>query len=218
MQRVVINRTREYCYRICHIRNLSHILATGLCTKHHPDADPNFIPIGNPGIISVRDDFPVDYLGYGNIGDYVPFYFTPKSLMQYNIVTGFWAPAVPKLHPENILIIQCRITDLTNGSRFFFTNGQANTRVTTQYIDLQHLNQIDWESIQHGNFSKSDGDYDRSRRYQAEFLVHHHVPIEAINALFVYNNKGFNFVNKEITDAGNEALKVNIEPRLFFEP
>ena len=216
MHGLIINRGREYCYRICHIRNLPHILASGLCTKHHPDADPDFIPIGNPGIISVRDDTRVKLKDYGNIGDYVPFYFTPRSIMQYNIVTGYWEPEVPKLHRQYLLVIQCRIEKLVGLERYFFTNGQANTDVTRPYIDLKDLDQIDWECIQHSNFSKSDGDYDRPRRYQAEFLVYHHVPVDYINALFVYNEKAATFVNEKLVEAENVKLRVHVRPELFF--
>lgn len=216
MSGVLINRGREYCYRICHIRNLPHILASGLCTKHHPDADPDFIQIGNPGIIGVRDDTRVKLRGYGNIGDYVPFYFTPRSIMQYNIVTGYWEPEVPKLHRQYLLVIQCRIDVLSGLERYFFTDGQANAALTAHYDDLQYIGEVDWDSIQHGNFSKAGGDYDRSRRYQAEFLVHHHVPVESINALFVYNEKAATFVNEKLAEAENDNLQVHVMPELFF--
>ncbi|PQJ10716.1 hypothetical protein CJD36_012145 [Flavipsychrobacter stenotrophus] len=216
MQKLVINRKREYCYRICHIRNLTHVLVNGLCTKHHPKADPNFISIGNPGIISVRDDRAVLINDYGNIGEYVPFYFTPLSIMQYNIVTGYWDPPVAKIHPEDLLIIQCKISDLVEVGRFFFTDGQANSAVTKHYTDLNMLKEIDWDCIQQQNFSKSGDDYDRPRRYQAEFLVHNHVPVTSINALFVYNEKAATFVRKEMVNTGNNTLKVNIENRLYF--
>ncbi|MCF8451416.1 MAG: DUF4433 domain-containing protein [Taibaiella sp.] len=195
---------------------MSHILSYGLCTKHHPEKDPDFIPIGNPGIIGVRDDTLVKLKDYGNIGEYVPFYFTPRSIMQYNIVSGYWAPEVPKLPPQYLLIVQCRIDVLAGLERFFFTDGQANSKLTKHYADLQYINEIDWHCIQHGDFGKSDGDYDRLRRYQAEFLVHQHVPVNAINALFVYNEKAATFVKEKLADASNTKLRVHIKSELFF--
>ncbi|MBC7554061.1 MAG: DUF4433 domain-containing protein [Taibaiella sp.] len=216
MSGLLINKSRKYCYRICHVRNLPHILACGLCTKHHPDADPDFIQIGNPGIISVRDDTRVKISHYGNIGDYVPFYFTPRSIMQYNIVTGYWEPEVPKLNRQYLLVIECRIEVLAGLERFLFTDGQANAAVTTHYNDLQYISAIDWLNIQHGHFHKSDGDFDRPRRYQAEFLVHHHVPVESINALFVHNEKAATFVKEKLKEADNKNLKVHVQPELYF--
>lgn len=211
-----INTDKKYCYRICHIQNLPHILQAGLCTKHHPDADLNFISIGNPQIITTRDETPVKIDGYGNVGDYVPFYFTPRSIMLYNIVTGYYAPVVPKVPREDILIIRCLAKQLIKSERFFFTNGQANDAITDHYNDLKHGNEIDWKNIQAGNFSKSDGDFDRPRRYQAEFLVHHHVPVSFIESLNVYNNKAATFVQTELDKAGTANLPVLINPAYFF--
>lgn len=216
MHGLIINETKEYCYRICHIGNLLHILSSGLCTKQHPYADPNYRQIGNPVIIGVRDDTQVNYNGYGKIGDYVPFYFTPRSIMQYNIITGYWEPEVPKLHQQYLLVIQCRINVLAGLERYFFTDGQANSKFSRHFTDLNSINEIDWLSIQHSNFGKSDGDSDRLRRYQAEFLVHYHVPVDCINSLFVYNEKAATFVNEQLAVAKNETLKVRIQPELFF--
>lgn len=88
----MINKNREYCYRITHIQNLPLILENGIVNKNHSDADGNYIEIGNPEIINVRSTTQVRIDGYGVIGDYVPFYFTPKSIMLYNIITGYYAP------------------------------------------------------------------------------------------------------------------------------
>src|SRR5215203_1829265 len=89
-----------YLYRITHKNNLTHILASGICNKNHPNADPGYIPIGNGSIIGVRTIHPAKIEGYGNIGEYVPFYFTPSSIMLYNILTGY---GVPKIEAEDIV-------------------------------------------------------------------------------------------------------------------
>ena len=72
----MINKGKNFCYRISHIKNMWDILRDGICTKHHPNASKDFISIGNPEIIDVRDETMVRIDGYGNIGEYVPFYFT----------------------------------------------------------------------------------------------------------------------------------------------
>ncbi|HKZ66896.1 MAG TPA: DUF4433 domain-containing protein, partial [Chitinophagaceae bacterium] len=186
---MAVNIHKNYCYRLYHIQNLPHILQSGLCTKNHPQANPNFIPIGNPGIITSRGVTPVRIAGYGNIGDYVPFYFTPRSIMLYNIVTGYWAPVVPQVQRTDIIILRCEIQKLAGLGQFFFTDGQANDALTNHYNNVANTTNIDWASIQTSNFSKSNGDFDRPRRYQAEFLVHYHVPVQAIESIFVYNQQ-----------------------------
>lgn len=81
---MVINANKTFCYRITHRDNLQHILDQGLVNKNHKNAAPNFVTIGNPEIIDVRSTTEVGLKGYGNIGDYIPFYFTPRSIMLYN--------------------------------------------------------------------------------------------------------------------------------------
>jgi ssDNA thymidine ADP-ribosyltransferase, DarT len=212
----MINKDKSFCYRICHIENVPEILQNGLCTKHHPNASKNFVGIGNPDIIDLRDDTPVKIHGYGNIGDYVPFYFTPKSMMLYNIITGYRAPLVPKRNREDIVVFRCLIVDLSKSDKFFFSDGQANvTSITEHYNDLKHLDKIDWEIIHKSDFKNEAGDTDKQRRYQAEFLVHSHVPIERVESINVYNEKASDFVKREIAKT-DLLIPVNIIPNYFF--
>lgn len=67
--------------------------------------------------------------------------------MLYNIVTGYWAPLGPKIPKKDIIIIRCEIMELSKVNSFFFTNGQANDKLTRHYNDLSKLNKIDWDNI-----------------------------------------------------------------------
>lgn len=211
----MINGNKNFCYRITHIRNLPLILERGIVNKHHPNASATYIDIGNPEIIDVRSTSRVKIEEYGHIGDYVPFYFTPKSIMLYNIVTGYWHPLVPKRNRNEIIVIRCLIEDLSTLPRWFFTDGQGNDMASDHYNDLTDLDKIDWHSIQESDFSKADGDYDRPRRYQAEFLVHQEVPLEQIESLNVYDQASADYVNG-ILKTNNINLAVNIQPQYFF--
>ena len=214
---MVINKNKSFCYRISHIQNIQHILQNGLCTKHHPKASANFINIGNTEIIGVRDDMPVRLKGYGNIGEYVPFYFTPKSMMLFNIITGHRQPIVPKQRKEDIIVIRCLIKDISKAGRFFFTDGQANEKtLTTHYDDLAALDNIDWSIIQRGDFKKEAADTDKTRRYQAEFLVFHHVPVNYIESINVYNDKAGTFVHKEMAKT-DLLIPIRVVKEYFFD-
>ncbi|WP_276977267.1 DUF4433 domain-containing protein [Flavobacterium filum] len=213
----MINKNRKYCYRITHINNLPLLLKNGIVNKNHCNASDDYIEIGNPEIIDVRSTSPVKIKNYGMIGDYVPFYFTPKSIMLYNIISGYWHPLVPRRNRNEIIVIRCLINDLATLPRWFFTDGQANIKDGTvmHYNDLNELDAIDWQSIQNSNFSKSDGDFDRPRRYQAEFLVQHEVPIDCIESLNVYNQQAADTA-LGILNEKNINLAVNIQPQYFF--
>lgn len=214
---VLVNKNKNFCYRITHIHNLPLILKKGLvCKKYAKATDEQYINIGNNEIIDVRSMTPVKINGYGNLGDYVPFYFTPRSMMLYNIVTGFREPVVPKRSREDILVVRCLIDELSKLDKWFFTDGQANDKDTARHFNnLKHLDKIDWECIQRSDFTKSDGDYDRPRRYQAEFLVHKKVPLEAIESLNVYNQAAADYVNGILAEHEMEIV-VNITRSYFF--
>ena len=211
----MINKNKTFCYRIAHIDNLPFLLQNGIVNKHHPDASSDYIEIGNPEIIDVRSTSAVKIDNYGMIGDYVPFYFTPKSIMLYNIVTGYRHPIVQKRNRSEILVVRCLIEQLSALPQWFFTDGQGNDMASSHYNNLSNLEQIDWSCIQQSNFSKSDGDYDRPRRYQAEFLVHEAVPLGKVESLNVYEQGSANFVNKLLTEK-NINLSVNIQTQYFF--
>ena len=191
------------------------MLQHDIVNKHHPNANSDYVHIGNPEIIDVRSITPVKIANHGMIGDYVPFYFTPKSIMLYNIITGYWHPLVPRRNRNEILIIRCLISDLATFPQWFFTDGQANAIISNHYNDLSDLDQIDWKSIQNSDFSKSNGDYDRPRRYQAEFLVYEQVPLEKVESLNVYDNQTADIVTN-ILKQNNINLAVNIQPQYFF--
>jgi len=172
-------------YRIIHFDNLAYILQNGMFVRGHKQFDPDYVNIGDPSIISTRDIYPVKIPGYGHLGDYVPFYFGRCSMMLYNILTGY---RVPKQHPKDIVYLCCTVDSLTaECGQYFFTDGQANTRFTDHFSDLADLAKVDWETVNGKDFKKSGADPDKPRRYQAEFLVHNHVPISCVKAIVVYN-------------------------------
>jgi len=113
------------------------------------------------------------------------------------------------------LVIRCLIEELTTLPRWFFTDGQGNDMASSHYNNLQDLGQIDWDCIQQSDFSKGDNDYDRPRRYQAEFLIYKNVPLDRVESLNVYNQNAADFVNNLLNE-NNINLAVNIQQQYFF--
>jgi len=85
-----LNSDKALIFRIVHRDNLPWILDHGLRAKNGGKLDPNFRNIGNPDLIDKRSRRVVPIPPGGTLSDYVPFYFTPFSIMMYNIklVTG----------------------------------------------------------------------------------------------------------------------------------
>lgn len=137
-------------------------------------------------------------------------------MMLYNIVTGYREPIVQQRSREDILVIRCLIEHLATLDQWFFTSGHATDKDTAEHFnDLENLDEIDWACIQQSNFRKDDGDFDRPRRYQAEFLVHKKVPLEAIESLHVYNHSTADYV-RTILKETSVNLQVKVTPQYFF--
>jgi hypothetical protein len=202
-----IDITSLFVYRIIHIDNLEYILKHGLYVRDHKKFDPDYINIGNSEIIDVRKSSPVRIKGYGFIGDYVPFYFGRQSIMLYNILTGY--AGLQRCSPDKIIYLCTKIPDLINSCpKFFFTDGQANQHITEHFNNINNLNEVDWEVVNGSDFKKTPEDFDKPRRYQAEFLVHQHVPIDCITRIITYDNTTMNSIKSLLLEVG---LKITVE-------
>jgi hypothetical protein len=90
-----LNPQKALIFRITHRDNVAWILDHGLHCPRSPTHDPNYVQIGNPELIDKRFSHLVQHQVGGTLGDYVPFYFTPFSMMLLNIKTGYNGDADP---------------------------------------------------------------------------------------------------------------------------
>ena len=167
-------------FRIVHISNVPWILDHGgLHCQNSADADPNYINIGNASLIDKRARRYVPIPPSGPLSDYVPFYFTPFSIMMYNIQTGYGG--ITRRDNTDIVMFVSSVHRLKElGVSFVFTNQHAYAVDTEFYNDLQNLGEIDWPLLQRRDFKTDDNDPGKQLRYQAEALIHKYVPLEAI--------------------------------------
>lgn len=66
-----------------------------------------------------------------------------------------------------------------------FSDGHATKFPSKFYEDFIDLNQIDWEVIGMRYWANTEEDPDRTRRRQAEFLVHKSFPWDIVESLAV---------------------------------
>jgi len=83
-----LNPDKALIFRIAHVANLPSILDNGLHARNGKVFDPHYRSIGNPDLIDKRSRRAVPVPPRGTLSDYVPFYFTPFSIMLFNINTG----------------------------------------------------------------------------------------------------------------------------------
>jgi hypothetical protein len=117
----------------------------------------------------------------GVVGDYVPFYYAPRSPMLYRISRG----NVPGVSPDQdslVYLVACA-EDFSPPS-FVVTDGNAAAGWTSHYGTHQDIvTRVDWTVMRATYWNNTDEDGDRMRRRAAEFLVHRFVPWTAIRSV-----------------------------------
>lgn len=174
-----LNPEKGLIWRITHRHNLPWILANGLHAGNGGARSPDWVTIGNEELISRRGQRVVPVPPGGVLNDYIPFYFTPFSPMLYNIYTG--RGGVKRVDNQDIVILVSslyRVAEL--GLPFVFTDRHAYPVTANYYNDINRLKDVDWGILQRRDFQRDGDDPAKVERYQAEALVHGHVPIQAL--------------------------------------
>lgn len=152
-----------------------------------------------------------------HVNDYVPFYFSVRTPMLFNIKTGH---GVTSYQQKDIIYLCCRFKDLAcNDFNWCYTNGNAAaiTKFFSNFDDIN--NNIDWHSVHTTDFrdENADGDEDRIRKKHAEFLVREHVPAEYIKKIVVLNNEVKEDVEKILAELdSNIDILVNPDQKFYF--
>jgi ssDNA thymidine ADP-ribosyltransferase, DarT len=173
-----LNAERARIFRITHRDNVPWILKHGLHAANGELKDPDFRNIGNPDLIEKRSHRKVKVGPDGVLADYIPFYFTPFSIMMYNIHTGYNVLQVPN---EEIVILVSSLHKVAElGIPFVFTDQHAYPLMANYFTDLEDLDQVDWDLLNRRDFRHDPDDPGKKERYQAEALIWKHLPFEAL--------------------------------------
>jgi hypothetical protein len=173
-----LNAERARIFRITHRDNVPWILEHGLHAASGDVLDPNFRNIGNPDLINKRSHRRVGVGPDGVLSDYIPFYFTPFSIMMYNIHTGYNVRQVPN---EEIVILVSSLHEVAQlGLQFVFTDQHAYPLMANYFTDLSDLNRVDWDLLNQRDFRHDPDDPGKKERYQAEALIWKHLPVAAL--------------------------------------
>lgn len=175
-------------YHITHIRNLPNIIKDGGLWCDHVVSERNLahVSIAHQHIKDRRSAKQVPCSAGGTLADYVPFYFAPRSPMLYAIhrgnVVGYQGGQAAVLH-----LVSSAEKVAKAKLPFTFTDGHAPMDISRFFDDTRHLDQIDWQIMKETYWADTIEDGDRSRRRQAEFLVHQFFPLHLIEEIGVIN-------------------------------
>ncbi len=210
-----LNPAKALIFRIAHVANVPWILDHGgLHCQNSTEQDPNYVNIGNASLIDRRARRPVPIPPGGTLSDYVPFYFTPFSIMMYNIKTGYGG--ITRRDNRDIVMLVSSVRRLRElGLPFIYTNQHAYPVDTDFYDGSGDLGQIDWPLLQRRDFKTDDADPGKQLRYQAEVLVHRHVPLEAVLGIGCYNDAVKSSL-ESLLEERDAKITVRTTPNWYF--
>lgn len=180
---------RPKVYHITHVDNLARIVADGWLVS-----DREILARGGPaqaiGMSAIKrrrvEELDVDCHPGTKVGDFVPFYFCPRSVMLYVIYSAnnpelsYRGGQVPIVHLEADLHEVIRWAE-ANGRRWAFSLSNAGARYAEFRRRVEELDQLDWDAI--GNRDFRDARVKEGK--QAEFLLHEHFPFDLVSRIGV---------------------------------
>lgn len=154
------------------------------------------------------------------MGDYVPFYFAPRSPMMYRIacdrrdaVRGRYQGGTRPL----VYLVSSVSRVLDHGLPWVASDGNCASTVTTYTNNETDLDgHVDWDLMDAMMWKATEQDADRPRRRMAELLVHHRFPLDVALGLAVSDEATALRVRQEIDASGRGVRFVEVRPRWYY--
>jgi len=205
-------------YHITHLRNLSQIVQAGAIWSDSEriaqSVDAEIV--GMSKIKARRIELRVNCHPGTRVGEYVPFYFCPRSIMLYILHMGnhpeltYREGQGPILHLRADLMATIRWAD-QNEVRWAFSDSNAGGRLARFFKSISDLDKINWAAVEATDFRPMQVREGK----QAEFLVYKSLPWELIECIGVKDADIERQVNDILRDARHKPL-VSVEPGWYY--
>ena len=201
---------RPKLYHITHGANLTAIIGSdGLRTDRARRAPRN---VGMPEVVSRRRRLPLPCHPGTWVGDYVPFYFCPRSVMLYVISRKNHPSLTYRGGQAPIIHLRADLhtaVEWANGAgiRWAFSLSNAAERHAEFRCRIADLHEVDWSAVRARGWG---GDSKAAK--QAEFLVHEGVPWSLIERIGVQRQGAARRVD-EILASTSDAHRPRVEVR-----
>jgi len=204
-------------YHIAHVDRLPFIVADGFlwCDAEVVRRAPAGTTIGMSSIKHRRlHELRLDSHPDLHVGDCVPFYFCPRSVMLYLIYQGnhqelaYRGGQGPILHFEADLRAAVAWAN-AQPARWAFTNSNAGSRYFEDYDDLAQLGKIDWNAVQAARWTQC------KEGKQAEFLLEHRFPWHLVERIGVHSANVYRQVVNALPAQGHRPT-VEVLPNWYY--
>jgi hypothetical protein len=206
-------------YHITHLHNLMQIIADGGLWS---DAERirrslNCQIVGMSEIKRRRlEELKVPCHPGTNVGQYVPFYFCPRSIMLYILSQQNHPDLAYREGQQPIVHLQADLRAVVQWAQeqqinWAFSTSNAGARYASFYASLDNLHEVNWAAIAATDFRSTvvqDGK-------QAEFLVYNRFPWKLIEKVGVHNQTVKDEVVKTLASA-DFVPSISHEPNWYF--
>lgn len=149
-----------------------------------------------------------------HVGDCVPFYFCPRSVMLYLIYQGNHPELDYRGGQEPILHLQADLHECVawagqNRKRWAFTLSNAGARYFEDRCDLSQLHVINWQAVQARDWQSC------KEGKQAEFLLENNFPWHLVECIGVQTRGVYQQVVNALATFGHRP-QVNIKTDWYY--
>ena len=204
-------------YHIVHVDRLPSIIAEG-CLWCDSEVVQSVLPGSTIGMSNIKQrrlqelkltSHPDLY-----VGDCVPFYFCPRSVMLYLIHQGnhpdlaYRGGQGPIVHLEADLR-QTTLWATEHDRRWAFTLSNAGSYYFEDRCDLAQLDEIDWNAVQATDWRQC------KEGKQAEFLIERQFPWGLVSRIGVLSQAVYRQVQGALRDASHKPV-VEVKPDWYY--
>ncbi|AUC96110.1 DUF4433 domain-containing protein [Bradyrhizobium sp. SK17] len=205
-------------YHIVDVDRLPSIIAHGrlLCDSEMVKLQLPGTTIGMGSIKTRRLRLPVTCYANAFVGDFVPFYFCPRSVMLYvihcanNPELTYKGGQGPIVHLEADLHTVLQWANANNHS-WAFSGSNAGAQYAQFWKDAVHLDQLNWQHIAATQWAQAD----IKEAKQAEFLMYNHFPWHLVERIGTHSLAVFNAVTTSLAQASHKPA-VQITPAWYY--
>lgn len=209
--------TEPKIYHIIHVDRLPSIIADNKlwCDAEIVRRSPPGTTIGMNGIKQRRlTELTLTSHPGLHVGDCVPFYFCPRSIMLYLIHQGnhpelsYRGGQGPIVHLEADLRQTVTWAE-KNGLRWAFTLSNAGAYYFEDRCDLAQLGEIDWDAVQARDWRQC------KEGKQAEFLIERQFPWNLVSRIGVRSRQIYGHISAALRSAAHKP-RVEIMPEWYY--
>lgn len=210
--------TQPKIYHIVHVNRLPSIVADSClwCDAEIARREPPGTTIGMNDIKQRRlNELMLTSHSGLHVGECVPFYFCPRSIMLYLIYRANDPELEYRGGQDPIVHLEADLRDSViwaeqNHKRWAFTLSNAGACYFEDRCDLKQLNEINWEAVQANNWrSCKEGK-------QAEFLIEHSFPWHLIERIGMHSQATYQQAVDALLSASGCRPQVEIKQSWYY--